>query len=351
MKQRVIISLCAGIALFSLFIHAGEKAGPGPTYLEFKIPEGWPKPASDIFAKNRLSKEGFLLGKKLFYDGRLSKDGNFPCASCHQQFGAFATYDHDFSHGYNNTFTTRNAPGLFNLAWMPKFHWDGGVNHIEVQPLSPITAPNEMAENLDSVLRKLRKDTAYPKLFKAAFGTPEINSQRMLKALAQFTGSIISSNSKYDKVQRGEATFTPGELNGYNFFKANCASCHKEPLFTDYSFRNNGLALNTFVNDYGRMKITGNKSDSLKFKVPSLRNVMLTFPYMHDGRFYSLGAVIDHYRSGIITEQPTLDPLLASRIAISNKEKNELIYFLNTLTDTAMTHDPRFSEKVTYFSH
>lgn len=352
MKKRIIISLFTGIALFALFVGAGNKPPePKPTWLEFKIPQGWPKPATDIFAKNRLSEEGFQLGKKLFHDGRLSKDGNFPCASCHQQFGAFASYDHDLSHGYNNTFTTRNAPGLFNLAWMPKFHWDGGVNHIEVQPLSPITAPNEMAENLDSVLRKLRKDTAYPKLFKAAFGSTEINSQRMLKALAQFTGSIVSANSKYDKVQRGEATFTPGELNGYNFFKANCAGCHKEPLFTDYSFRNTGLAASPFLNDQGRMKITGNKADSLKFKVPSLRNVMLTFPYMHDGRFYSLGAVIDHYRTGIITTQPTLDSLLTKRIVISNREKNELIYFLNTLTDTSMTRNPRFAEKTTYFSH
>ncbi len=335
--------LCTGTALFALFVGAGRKPqtpGPKPTYLEFKIPAGWPKPPTDIFARNRLSEEGFQLGKKLFYDGRLSKDGNFPCAGCHQQFGAFATYDHDFSHGYNNTFTTRNAPGLFNLAWMPKFHWDGGVNHIEVQPLSPITAPNEMAENLDSVLRKLRKDTAYPRLFRAAFGSSEINSQRMLKALA-----------KYDKVQRGEASFTPGEQNGYNFFKANCAACHKEPLFTDHSFRNNGLSVSPYLNDFGRMRITGKKADSLKFKVPSLRNVMLTFPYMHDGRFFSLGAVIDHYRNGILTTQPTLDSLLVKRIAISNKEKNELIYFLNTLTDTTMTRDPRFSEKVKYFSH
>lgn len=352
MKRRVIISLCAGIVLCVLLLGAGQQTpDPKLTYLEFKIPQGWPKPANDIFAKNRLTEEGFQLGKKLFYDGRLSKDGNFPCASCHQQFAAFASYDHDFSHGFNNTFTTRNAPPLFNLAWMPKLHWDGGVNHIEVQPLNPLTAPNEMAEKLDSVLLKLRRDTAYPKMFKAAFGTPEINSQRMLKALAQFTGSIVSSNSKYDKVQRGEASFTPGELNGYNFFKANCASCHKEPLFTDYSFRNNGLSVNSYLNDYGRMRITGNRADSLKFKVPSLRNVMVTFPYMHDGRFYSLGSVIDHYRSGIITTQPTLDTLLVKRITISNREKNELIYFMNTLTDTTLTHNPRFFQKATYFSH
>jgi cytochrome c peroxidase len=334
------------ITLFIFLVGAGRLNDSlnSPAHIQLEIPAGWPKPATDIFAKNRLTEQGFQLGKKLFYDGRLSKDGNFPCASCHQQFAAFASYDHDFSHGYNNTFTTRNAPPLFNLAWMTRLHWDGGINHIEVQPLSPITAKNEMAETLDSVLYKLKKDTAYPRLFKAAFGTPEINTQRMLKALAQFTGSIVSSNSKYDKVQRGEASFTPGEQNGYNFFKAKCAACHKEPLFTDNSFRNNGMAVNTYLNDYGRMKITGNKNDSLKFKVPSLRNVMLTFPYMHDGRYYSLGTAIDHYRKNIITTQPTLDSLLINRIAISDREKNDLIYFLNTLTDTTMTRNPRFSQ-------
>jgi len=346
LKSRIIILLGTAITVFIFLVGAGSINDTlySPDYIQLEIPAGWPKPATDIFAKNRLTKQGFQLGKKLFYDGRLSKDGNFPCASCHQQFAAFVSYDHDFSHGYNNTFTTRNAPPLFNLAWMTKMHWDGGINHIEVQPLSPITAKNEMAETLDSVLYKLKKDTAYPRLFKAAFGTPEINSQRMLKAIAQFTGSIVSSNSKYDKVQRGEASFTPGEQNGYNFFKAKCAACHKEPLFTDNSFRNNGMAVNTYLHDYGRLKITGNKNDSLKFKVPSLRNVMLTFPYMHDGRYYSLGTAIDHYRKNIITTQPTLDSLLKTRIAISDREKNDLIYFLNTLTDTTMTRNPRFSQ-------
>ncbi|HMK03811.1 MAG TPA: cytochrome c peroxidase [Ferruginibacter sp.] len=346
MKLRVIILLCSCVLVFVLLLGAGKRSATllhGPDYLEFKIPEGWPKPPGNIFTNNRLTEQGFQLGKKLFYDGRLSKDGNFPCASCHQQFGAFATYDHDFSHGFNNTLTTRNAPPLFNLAWMTKYHWDGAINHIEVQPLAPLTAENEMAENLDSILRKLKKDTVYPKLFKAAFGTTEINSQRMLKALAQFTGSIVSSNSKYDKVQRGEASFTPYEQKGYMLFKAKCAACHKEPLFTDNSFRNNGMALNPFLKDFGRMRITNNKKDSLKFKVPSLRNIMLTFPYMHDGRFYSLGAAIDHYRTGIVTTQPTLDTLLLNRIAITNYEKNNLIYFLNTLTDTSMTRNPRFA--------
>ena len=344
MKQKVIISLTVFFISALLFISATETSGPvKPTYINFTIPPGWPKPPIDIFANNRLSEEGFQLGRKLFYDGRLSKDGNFPCASCHQQFAAFANYEHDFSHGFNNSFTTRNAPSLVNLAWMPLLHWDGAINHIEVQPLAPLTAHNEMAENIDSVLRKLKADTAYKRMFKAAFGDGLINSQRMLKALAQFTGSIVSYNSKYDKVQRGETSFTQTELNGYNTFKAKCAGCHKEPLFTDNSFRNNGLPLNTFINDYGRMKVTGNINDSLRFKVPTLRNVAISLPYMHDGRFTTMGQVIDHYRTGIQTNQPNLDSLLKNRLPITNQEKNNLIYFLMTLTDSTLIHNPRFA--------
>ena len=352
LKSRVILFFCFAIFLSAVCITACKKNdvavndGPyNPTYLTLNIPAGWPAPPTNIFANNPLTEEGFQLGKKLFYDGRLSKDGNFPCASCHQQFAAFATYDHDFSHGFNNSFTTRNAPALFNLAWMTKLHWDGGINHLEVQPLAPITAPNEMAETIDNVLNKLKSDSIYPRMFKSAFGNTDINSQRMLKALAQFMGSIVSSNSKYDKVKRGEANFTASEQSGYEFFKAKCETCHKEPLFTDNSFRNNGLAVNTFLNDFGRMRITNDSNDSLKFKVPSLRNVMLTFPYMHDGHLYTLGQVIDHYRTGIIVTQPTLDPLLKNRIAISNIDKTNLLYFLNTLTDTTMTKDTRLAQQ------
>lgn len=314
-----------------------------PTPLAFKIPDGWPTPTKNIFVNNPLTEQGFQLGKKLFYDGKLSKDGNFPCASCHQQFAGFATFDHDFSHGFNNSFTTRNAPGLFNLAWMTNMHWDGGINNIEVQPLAPLTAPNEMAENIENVLNKLRNDAAYPQLFAAAFGDPQINSQRMLKALAQFMGSMISANAKYDKVIRGETTFTTSEQNGYNTFKQKCASCHTEPLFTDNSFRNNGLTLNADLLDVGRMQITGNPEDSLKFKVPSLRNVQLTFPYMHDGRIALLSQAIEHYRTGVEKNQPTLDPLLANGIGMTDNEKFELLLFLNTLTDTEFVNNPRFA--------
>jgi cytochrome c peroxidase len=315
-----------------------------PTYLSFKIPTGWPAPPTDIFKNNPLTEEGFQLGRKLFYDGRLSKDGNFPCASCHQQSAAFATYDHQFSHGYNNSFTVRNAPPLFNLAWMKEMHWDGGINHIEVQPLAPISDIKKMAENIENVLKKLSLDTVYHRMFTAAFGDTVINSQRMLKALSQFMGSIQSFNSKYDQVKRSEASFTLAEQNGYNIFKAKCNSCHTEPLFTDNSFRNNGLSLDPVLKDIGRMRVTGRPSDSLLFKVPTLRNINYTGPFMHDGRIFSLLQTVTHYQTGIDITQPTLDPLLKNRLSITNQEKVDLVEFLQTLTDDILIQDTRLAQ-------
>ena len=352
MYGRIVIGCCAIFVALAgtggIFGSAGAPAPPaasavsapsGPHPMHLVIPPGFPQNVT-VFDNNPLTEEGFALGRKLFYDGRLSRDGNFPCASCHQPFAAFSTYDHTFSHGFDNSFTTRNAPGLFNLAWETSFHWDGGVNHLEVQPLSPLTAPNEMAEDLGNVLRKLGADTAYHRMFKAAFGSDSINSQRMLKALAQFTGSLVSAGSKYDLYKQGKATFNEIEVSGYNIYKAKCASCHPEPLFTDGSFRNNGLTINS-LGDLGRMRITGNQNDSLKFKVPSLRNLLLTYPYMHDGRFVNLQQVLDHYSGGIV-QSLTLDPLLKEGIPLSAQQKGDLLVFLSDLTDYAFTKDPRY---------
>ncbi|MEO6682233.1 MAG: cytochrome-c peroxidase [Ginsengibacter sp.] len=340
MRLRITILLLS-FTVFTAFLFIGNEER-NTTSISLQVPEGWPEPL-DIFKNNPLTEQGFQLGRKLFYDGRLSKDGNISCASCHQQFAAFATFDHDFSHGFNDQFTTRNSPALHNLAWVPLFHWDGGINHIEVQALSPLTAPNEMAEDVDSVLHKLRHDDLYKKMFKNAFGTDSIDSQKMLKALAQFIGTLVSADSKYDQVMRKEEAFNPSEQHGYEVFQAKCASCHVEPLFTDYSFRNNGLVINPYLNDFGRMKITGESEDSLKFRVPSLRNVGVTQPFMHDGRFYSLGQVIEHYRNGI-QQSNTLDPLLKNGIEFTPKEKYDLILFLGTLTDSSFLKNPRFSQ-------
>lgn len=308
--------------------------------LKLSYPDSWPSPVYN-FKENGLTEEGFQLGRKLFYDGRLSKDGNFPCASCHQQFAAFATFDHNVSHGINNSFTERNAPPLFNLAWQKEFMWDGGVNHLDVQPLSPITGINEMGESIDSVLVKIRKDKVYQKMFFDAFGDKEINTKRMSQALSQFLLMLISSNSKYDRVMAGKDSFNLPERLGYQIFKNKCASCHSEPFFTDFSYRNTGLSQDDFLKDEGRKRITRNADDSLKFKVPSLRNVQLTYPYGHDGRFYSLKEAIIHYREK--KNIPNVDPLVKNGIPLSNFEVGQITAFLYTLTDSVLITDKRFA--------
>ncbi len=340
----VIAALCmAGIAWVS-----AENKIPKTHPVKFEVPKGWPAPVYD-FSKNPLTEEGIELGRKLFYDTRLSKDGSFSCGSCHQQFGAFNTYDHNLSHGINNSQTTRNAPGLFNLAWQKEFMWDGGINHLDLQPLAPITAPDEMGENLENVIQKIKSDKEYNKMFKAAFGGDEINTQKLGKALSQFVLQLVSSNSKYDKVMRGEASFILPEQLGYDIFKKKCVSCHSEPMFTDYSYRNIGMKADPFLKDSGRMRITGSSGDSLKFKVPSLRNVALTFPYGHDGRFFSLLNVFDHYRKNMITEGTT-DPLLKNKMPLSNFEIGQLTAFLYTLTDSSFIKNPRFGPPGTEYS-
>ncbi len=332
-----IIGVC--LAAGSSFIARDAAHKPQP--LAFIVPAGWPQPVYN-FKENPLTREGIELGRRLFYDGRLSRDGNFPCASCHQQFAAFATFDHSFSHGFNNALTRRNAPGLFNLAWQPAFMQDGGINHLDLQPLAPLTDPNEMGEDIDHVLNKLRADKRYRALFTAAFGDATINTQRMTKALSQFLLTMVSAGSKYDKVMRGEASFNLPERLGYAIFQQKCSSCHKEPLFTDFSYRNTGMELDTTIRDTGRMRITRHPADSLKFKVPSLRNVVLTAPYGHDGRFFSIYDVLDHYRKSVITSSTT-DSLLRKGIALSNFEIGQLTAFLYTLTDSAFLKNPQLA--------
>jgi len=311
--------------------------------ITFEVPNGWPQPQYN-FENNTLTNAGFALGKKLFFDTRLSRDNRISCGSCHQPFAAFAQSDHDFSHGVDNRLGTRNSPSLFNLNWHTGFFWDGGVNHIEVQPINPIQNPLEMDEKLDNVIAKISADVVYKTMFKEAFGDEAINSQRMLKALAQFMGMLVSNNSKYDKYTRGEAggTMTISELNGLSIFRSNCASCHKEPLFSDFSYRNNGLKPSV-LNDSGRGRITRAPEDMYKFKVPSLRNLKYTGPYMHDGRIKTLAAVLEYYATGIHTS-PTLDPILKDGIVLTQEERADLLAFLNTLNDEEFVKDSRFRE-------
>ena len=306
----------------------------------FYIPNGFPAPSGQL-QNNPVTKAGFELGKKLFYDPILSKDSTIHCGTCHQQLGAFSHVNQALSNGINNLVGKRNSPALINLAWHSEFFWDGGSNHIEMQPIAPITNPVEMGESLNAVIAKLNRSSFYPSLFQSAYGNDTITSQGILRALAQFMSCLISANSKYDQVRNGQISFTAMEDSGYSIFRSKCSACHKEPLLTDLSYRNNGMDAH-FV-DGGRARITTLASDSGKFKVPTLRNVALSYPYMHDGRISSLSMVIDHYRSTIV-QSATIDPLLsAGNMAISDAEKAQLIAFLNTLTDQSFITDKKFS--------
>lgn len=309
--------------------------------ISFTVPEGWPAPVYN-FENNTLTNAGFYLGRKLFYDPRLSRDNSTSCGSCHQAFAAFAHAEHDLSHGVDGLLGTRNSPPIFNMNWHTTYFWDGGVNHLESQPIAPIQNPVEMDETLPNIIAKLSSDEKYRQMFKDAWGDETINSQRIFKSIAQFMGTMVSANAKYDQYTRGNAVLTQEEQNGLTVFNNHCASCHKAPLFTDFSYRNNGLKPST-VNDSGRAHITREPQDLYKFKVPSLRNLKYTAPYMHDGRVKTLEQVLNHYATGIHPSS-TLDALLQNGIQLSVQERNDLLAFLNTLNDESFIKDKRFHE-------
>ena len=306
------------------------------------IPAGFPTPLYK-FEDNPLSEEGFQLGRKLFYDGQLSIDGLHPCSSCHEQNAGFGTFEHDRSHGVFNSHTLRNAPVLFNLAWNTSFHWDGQFTTLKDEAAQPINGHIEMGESFQNVLVKLEKDSEYRRMFREVFGDAFIKPEFILKALAQFTGYTTSANSRYDRYKAGTETFTAQEERGYQLFKTKCAGCHTEPMFTDYKIRNIGLPLDNVLKDYGRMMVTGDKADSLKFKTPTLRNVFISSNYMHDGRFNTLHQCINHYRTGV-QSSATLDPSLAGGITLTDAETNDIYFFLKTLTDSTFLKDPRFAQ-------
>jgi len=266
----------------------------GSKFEFFAFPKHFPTIVYDL-EKNPLTQEKINLGRALFYDPILSKDGTISCASCHSPYNGFAHTDHDLSHGINDLIGTRNAPALFNLAWQTSFNWDGAINHLDMQALAPLNDAREMGETTDNLMVKLQNSKLYPTLFAAAFQDSIITGQHFLQALAAFELTLISANANYDKVKNGEEKFTEQEENGYALFQKNCNSCHTEPLFSSYGFASNGLPIDTTLNDYGKGQITGKKSDNLLFKIPSLRNLKFTHPYMHDGRFRRLNEVLHHY--------------------------------------------------------
>ncbi len=318
----------------------------GPTPKKLVLPSNFPAPTYDIKG-NPITEEGFALGRQLFYDELLSRDGTISCATCHQQEAGFIQADHDISHGIEDRIGIRNALPIFNTLYRKSFFWDGGVPKLDFVPVNPIENELEMDEKMDNVVRKINASEEYKIKFKAAFNVDNIASQQILQALSQFMYAMISANSKYDKMVRKEGVvFTAEEQAGMVIFNQKCGTCHSSALFTDDSFRNNGLS-GDVVDDLGREDITSNADDRAKFKVPSLRNAFLTAPYMHDGRFGTLDAVIDHYAKGVIRSK-TLDPVLSKDgqigISITPLEKKQLLVFLNTLTDSTLITDKQFSK-------
>ncbi|CAI8276834.1 MAG: Cytochrome c551 peroxidase [Owenweeksia sp. TMED14] len=306
--------------------------------LNFRSPNHFPNPVY-TFESNPVSLSKIELGRALFYDPILSLNNSISCASCHSPFNAFSHTDHSLSHGIYDSVGTRNSPALFNLAWQKNFMWDGAINHLDVQSLSPIHHPKEMASSINKVVEKLKKDRFYKKQFYKSFSDSTITGQHVLQSLSQFQLSLVSADSKYDKVKNKKEYFSKKEERGYQLFKANCNNCHLEPLFSTYDFASNGIPIDKSLQDYGRIKVTNLKKDSNLFKIPSLRNLSFSYPYMHDGRFSSLRQVLNHYSDGIKNNEQSLNH--AKSMSFSSNEKTDLISFLMTLNDTSFVFNTK----------
>jgi cytochrome c peroxidase len=302
----------------------------------FKQPKHFPAPYYQ-FNNFNLTQERIDLGKRLFYEPLLSLDNSISCASCHFKSHGFSDPGNAFSKGVFDSLSARNSISLANLAWNKSFFWDGGVNHLELSSFAPISNINEMRENINQVANKLSEKYLYNSMFELAYDTDSITAERILWSLAAYMATLISAESEYDKVYSGNSTFNSEQEKGYQLFKKDCATCHTEPLTTNYNFENNGL--DSVFSDNGRELITLNPTDKGKFKVPSLRNIALSPPYMHDGRFETLNEVIEHYSSGI-KESSTLSDLPINGFNYTLQEKASLISFLESLTDYSYINNP-----------
>ncbi len=355
MKNLVLIFLV--LALTSC---RKEKVGFDPTPYNLNIPTHFPDML--IPEDNPLTKEGVELGRFLFYEKRLSGDNTMSCASCHMPESGFSDPS-QFSVGIDGIAGTRQSMALVNLGWENFFFWDGGKSNLEAQILEPVPNPIEMHQSWKDAVAKLNADVKYRNRFFRAFNEEGIDSIKVAKAIAQFLRTLISAESKYDvmyKYENGMAlnaseqsilgTIDPEEWAGYDLFKsldgADCFHCHNGPLMQVKKFSNNGLMPNA-INDLGRAHVTNNPEDNYKFKVPTLRNIALTAPYMHDGRFATLDEVIEHYSSGIHMS-PTIDPLIEfgsqGGVQLDAQEKHLLKKFLLTLTDNNFINNPNFKD-------
>lgn len=351
-----IIGVAFGL-IFLVFACKKEATIAIQTPYSLKIPSHFPDMI--IPADNPMTVEGVQLGRKLFHDKMLSSDNTISCATCHLPESGFSD-PNQFSIGVNGAIGHRNAMPLVNLGWQTSFFWDGRQKTLEDQILEPVPNPIEMHLMWKDAEIRLNNSTEYKRMFLMAYGTDKIDSNLVAKAIAQFLRTMISGKSKYDIMYKYEnnIAFDPGdqaifqtvtatEWAGYDLFKslngADCFHCHNGPLMQVQGMRNNGLDA-TFT-DIGFGAISGNPNDNGKFKTPTLRNIALTAPYMHDGRFATLDEVIEHYSSGI-QQSPTIHPLIEyafqGGVQLDAFEKNLLKQFLLTLTDNEFVNNPDF---------
>lgn len=318
-------------------------------------------------ATNATTDAGAALGRVLFYDKRLSTNQTVACASCHVQANGFSD-PRRFSVGFNGGLTSRNSMGLSNARWYQrgKFFWDERAATLKVQTLMPIQDALEMGMMLPALTNRLAAEPFYGELFTQAFGSPEATAECIASALAQFIRSLVSVRSKSDQgVANGFANFTTQENLGRQiyfgqgtFAHVTCAACHGSDNFVPGAGIFNNRLENPSV-DRGLGSVTGLGTDDGRFKVPSLRNIALTAPYMHNGRFATLEEVVEFYDSGVVAH-PSLSPALrvppgngaASgtplRLNLTPQQQLALVAFLRTLTDTNLVTDPKFADPFNY---
>lgn len=358
-----------GFLLFTIFLFIGScvKDVPPPAPIS---PEDGPTPyvwEDPLFFQqmiipedNQFTVEGIQLGRMLFYDERLSGDNTQSCASCHFQATAFGDSSR-FSTGIDGSIGTRQGMTLINLGYQFNYFWDARSETLEEQIIEPVINPIEMNTTWHDVMEKIKEDESYMALFNTIYSTSSIDSIHVAKVIAQFLRTVVSSDSKYEKMLKGEYIFNQSEQNGFFLFQqeggdpedgqgglwgADCFHCH--PLagvqFSDYQLHNNGL--DSVFTDLGRGEVTGDPNDYGRFKTPSLKNVEVSAPYMHDGRFETLEEVVEHYNSGGHAS-PTVDPFMKftdGGLHLSDQNKLDLIAFLKTLTDITFLSDTAYSD-------
>ncbi|HUB60563.1 MAG TPA: cytochrome c peroxidase [Puia sp.] len=349
-----VVLTVGGFVLLSAAIRRPDRNCPTPYRLSYPAYFG---NRINIASENPMTVEGVELGRRLFYDKRLSANNTIACGSCHQQRHGFADI-RAFSLGFDGTPTRRNAMSLTNLLWVRHFFWDGRASSLEAQAITPMTDPHEMGQSPDHAAGKLRAVPGYAALFAAAFGSDSVTGERIVKALAQFERTLISDHSRYDRYIRGEYRLTSSEQQGLTLFFTNndpvrgirgagCGNCHSGPKVFSETYHNNGL--DSLPTDPGRLGVTGMEYDRGRFRVVTLRNIALTAPYMHDGRFRNLAEVLDHYSEHILPG-PTLSPSLRDslnrpiELHLTSVEKGNLLAFLNMLTDSVFITDPRYAD-------